>query len=115
MKATAHTFIYSTSPAPAAAAADKALEIAGREPERRIRLWKNTDCLSTGLNQLGLNTGSSVTSIIPAQALDKADIFAAPVIFPACPKTSPRIRFTVTSNRTLSDIDENIETLDGHL
>lgn len=128
VKANAHTFIYSTSPAPAAAAAaDKALEIAEREPERRICLWKNTDYLSTELNRMGLNTGSSVTPIIPvifedeetmfrlAQALDKADIFAAPVIFPACPKNSPRIRFTVTSNHTIADIDEIIETLDDHL
>jgi 8-amino-7-oxononanoate synthase len=128
VKANAHPFIYSTSPSPAAAAAaDKALEIAGREPERRMRLWKNTKYLRTELNRLGLNTGSSVTPIIPvifedeetmlrlAQALDKADIFVAPVIFPACPKNSPRLRFTVTSSHTIADIDEIIETLGSDL
>jgi len=124
IKANAHPFIYSTSPAPATAAgADKALEIAEREPDRRKRLWENTDHLRTVLIRLGLNTGSSVTPIVPvifneehtmfrlALALDKANIFVAPIIFPACPKNSPRLRFTVTSNHSTADIDEVANTL----
>jgi len=51
----------------------------------------------------------------PAQTLDNDNIFAAPVIFTACARNSPRLRFTVTSNHTIVDIDEIIENLDAHL
>ena len=50
-----------------------------------------------------------------AQTLHKANIFVAPVIFPACPKNSPRLRFTVTSSHTVADMDEIIETLGSGL
>lgn len=128
VKANSHPFIYSTSPSPAAtAAADKAMQIAAREPERRERLWKNADYLRSAFEHLGLDTGASATPIIPVifpqadtmfrltQVLDAADIFAAPIIFPACPKNSPRIRFSVTADHTRAELDKVAAILERHL
>jgi 7-keto-8-aminopelargonate synthetase-like enzyme len=51
--------------APFAAAAHKSLEIIGREPARRARLFDVAERLNKGLGELGFDTGPSVTPRIP--------------------------------------------------
>jgi 7-keto-8-aminopelargonate synthetase-like enzyme len=52
-------------PPAAAAAACAALEIIEREPERRQRLWANTERFQGGLRRMGYDIGGSVTPIVP--------------------------------------------------
>ena len=63
----ARSLIFSAAPPPASVAAVlKAIEIIGREPERRERLWENTRFMAAGLRTLGFDTGESASPVIPA-------------------------------------------------
>jgi 7-keto-8-aminopelargonate synthetase-like enzyme len=57
--------IFTTAPAPAAAATLTALEIIQNEPQRRHCLKQNTNALRRILSQSGLNIGNSTTHILP--------------------------------------------------
>ena len=66
MKHTSRPLIFSASPPPASAAAVMAaLDIIDQEPERRERLWHNTNKMMTSLKQMGFDTGNAETPIIP--------------------------------------------------
>ncbi len=62
----ARSFIFSAAmPASNVAAALASLEIIENEPERVDRLWQITERMRSGLKEMGFNTGSSVSPIIP--------------------------------------------------
>ncbi len=58
MKHTSRPLIFSASPPPASVAAViAALDIIDREPERRERLWHNTNKMMKAFKQMGFDTG----------------------------------------------------------
>jgi 8-amino-7-oxononanoate synthase len=62
----ARSFIFSAAmPASNVAAALTSLDIMENEPERVDRLWEVTERMRSGLKEMGFNTGSSVSPIIP--------------------------------------------------
>src|SRR6267378_156415 len=62
----ARPFLFSTSHPPAVAAAClAALEVLETEPQLIDRLWENTRFFKSGLQALGLNTGTSESPITP--------------------------------------------------
>ncbi|MFA7388673.1 MAG: aminotransferase class I/II-fold pyridoxal phosphate-dependent enzyme, partial [Thiohalobacteraceae bacterium] len=120
-------FIYSTSLCPSVTAALlTAVDIVEREPERRENLWDCTRYLLKSLKQLGFNTGTSETPIIPiivddentmfelVAALDADGIFVSPVIYPACPKKEPRVRISLSSDHKIADMDRVLYSLMRH-
>src|SRR6266849_3777945 len=115
----AHSYAYSCALPPAIVAAVlRALEIAGREPELRDRLWSNAKYFRDHLNALGIDTGASTTYIMPLVVGDRArmyqlghelrrrGLFVAPVDFPAVPEDRICFRACVTANHTRADLDE---------
>jgi 7-keto-8-aminopelargonate synthetase-like enzyme len=46
--------------------------------------------------------------------LDGDDIFASPVIYPACPRNKPRVRISLSSEHTIADMDRVIESCERH-
>lgn len=120
-------FIYSTSLCPSVTAALlAAVDIVEKEPERRENLWDCTNYLLKSLKQLGFNTGTSETPIIPiivddentmfefVAALDADGIFVSPVIYPACPKKEPRVRISLSSDHKIADMDRVLYSLMRH-
>ena len=120
-------FIYSTSLCPSVTAALlTAVDIVEKEPERRENLWDCTRYLLKSLKQLGFNTGTSETPIIPiivddentmfelVAALDADGIFVSPVIYPACPKKEPRVRISLSSDHKIADMDRVLYSLMRH-
>lgn len=114
----AKSFIYTTAPpAATAAAALAALGVIEAEPERRGRLWSNRDHLHKGLTQMGYRVAESCSPILPvligdAQAtLALADrllalgVYAPAIRPPTVPKETCRIRTTVTSEHTRDQLD----------
>lgn len=114
MKHTSRALIFSASPAPASVAAViAALDIISREPERRARLWRNTDKMLKAFKQMGFDTGVAVTPIIPLvmgemerafmmwKALSDDGVFVNPVIPPAT--TSGRCLIRTSYMATHSD------------
>jgi glycine C-acetyltransferase/8-amino-7-oxononanoate synthase len=115
---TARSFIYSTAPPPAtAAAALAAIDIVRTEPDRRERLWANRSHFHSGLQAMGYRVGQSQSPIIPiligdtgktvalATRLLELGIYAPAIRPPTVPKGTSRIRTTVTSEHTLDQLE----------
>lgn len=119
---TARTFVFTTSPPAAMAAATiAALDLLQREPERRARLWTNRDVLFQGLIGMGLRLTASSSPILPvvigderltlevAQALLDRGVYAPAIRPPTVPKGSCRIRLTVTAEHTPDHVNHVLE------
>ena len=112
-------FLFSTSHPPAVTAACRAaLRVLQDEPELIDRLWENTRYFKAGLEQLGLNTGSSQSPITPViagegrKAMQLSDrlfaegVFAQGIGYPTVPDEKSRVRTIVTATHTREDLDE---------
>ena len=110
----ARSFVFSTGLAPpAAAAAERALELA---PDRREPLWANVDRLRDGLEALGYDVWGD-THVLPVVVGDRAEALAlderlreagvvAPAIRPpTVPEGTSRIRLAPQATHTDADID----------
>src|SRR2546427_7081044 len=120
----AHSYAYSCALPPAIVAAVlRALEIVGREPELRDRLWANANYFRERLEGIGIDTGVSTTYIMPLVVGDRArmyqlghelrhrGLFVAPVDYPAVPEDRICFRACVTANHTRADLDEALNIL----
>ena len=96
IKHTSRPLIFSASPPPASVASViAALDIIDEEPERRERLWHNTHKMMKAFKQMGYDTGTSETPIIPLlmgemerafmmwKILSDEGVFVNPVVPPA--------------------------------
>jgi 8-amino-7-oxononanoate synthase len=118
LKHHARTLIFSASMPPSAVATVLAcLDVIEREPERRTQLWENADYLRNGLQSLSFDTVTSETPIIPVvtgdmertfvfwRALFDAGVFTNPVLPPAVPESSCRLRTSVMATHTRDHLD----------
>jgi len=116
------SFIYTTALPPAVCAASiTALDIIQNEPERRQRLWQNTELMKKGLDGLGFDTMGSQTPIIPIATKDiqttvdfsrklfEEGIFALGIRPPTVPDGASRLRVTVTSEHTTQDLQNTLD------
>jgi glycine C-acetyltransferase len=119
-------FIFSAALCPAAVAAVlETLAILRSEPERVTRLRENANFLREGLRELGYDTGTSQTAIIPVIFHDEAvtalfsgrlrelGILATPVMFPAVPQGAARLRLCVTAAHSRQDLEFALEAFKG--
>ena len=118
-------FVYSVGMPPLiAASATKSLEIMHREPERVATLHRNAAHFRKVAKEKGLDIGSSVgtavspvvvgdsiSAVILSQQLFKRGINVQPVLYPAVPAKSSRLRFFLTAMHTEAQIDTAIEAL----
>jgi len=118
LKHTARAFVFSAALPPAQTAAAKAsFEVIEQEPERIHCLRRNIDVFIGGLHERGFDTLNSETAIIPVicgrdeQAMEMArrcqdqGLFVLPIVPPAVPEGSSRLRVNVTAGHTLADLD----------
>lgn len=115
-------FIFSAPIPPVnAAVAMTALEVIEDEPERVEKLHKNMVQFREGIKSMGYNTGDTVTAIVPiiiggeeetlqlCKIVNDMGIFICPIVFPAVPKGTSRLRSHVLANHTKDDIEEALE------
>jgi 8-amino-7-oxononanoate synthase len=118
LKHHARALIFSASMPPASiATALAALEVIEEEPELREALWRNTRRMQDGLKSLGYDIGDSETPVIPVligdlgvmlmqwRTLFDAGVFTNPVIPPAVPHDSCRLRISMMATHTNKQID----------
>ncbi|MBL7192103.1 aminotransferase class I/II-fold pyridoxal phosphate-dependent enzyme [bacterium] len=118
LKHNSRALIFSASPPPASVGSVlKALEIIKREPERREKLWENTNRLHKGLRELGFDTKNAETPIIPVlvgdnlkvfkmcRKLQDEGVFVNPVVSPGVPPGDQLIRLSLMSTHTFKQID----------
>ena len=115
-------FIFSAPLPPVTAAVAKAaLEVIEDEPERIENLRKNMKKFRTGIRSMGYNIGESITAIVPLIVGNEEDtlelckmvndegVFICPIIFPAVPKGTNRLRSHVLATHTDEDIEEALD------
>jgi len=129
LKFTAPGFVYSVGMPPAvAAAAIACFDLLEREPERVAKLRANGVRFVEKAKEAGLDVGSSTgLAIVPVMVGDslravhlsnrllERGVNALPIIHPAVPERSARLRFFITSEHTPEQIDEAVAiTADEH-
>ncbi len=120
----ARALIFSASMPPAAVATVlKCLEIIRDEPERRVRLMQNARRMRDSFREIGFDTGPTETPIVPIligpmvktfkfwRALLDAGIFTNPVVPPAVPEGSCRLRTSYMATHTDEQLDFVLETV----
>lgn len=124
LKHNSRALIFSASMSPAnAAAVMAAVEIMIAEPERRVRLWHNTERMKRGLLSIGFDLGDSATPILPVyvrslvgafkmcKRLEEEGVFVNPVVSPAVPVGHELIRLSLMATHTDAQIDFALEKL----
>ena len=122
----ARSFVFSTAPMPAQAAAARAgikvLESAEGE-DRRTRLWSLVDELKNGLIGLGwqlpvvqsailpLMVGAEAEAIALSEQLLEAGVFVPPIRYPTVARGHARLRITVSAAHSSDDIKKLLEVL----
>lgn len=120
----ARSLIFSASmPAPNVAAVLAALDIMETEPGRVESLWRVTERMRSGLQEIGFNTGVSVTPIIPIIIGDMQNAFLAwkmcfergvytnAVVSPAVPADMCLLRTSYMATHTDEQIDRALNIL----
>ncbi len=120
----ARTWVFSTAPPPAiAAAARRALRIVRDEPQHREQLLANVRRFRAGARQLGIPLSASETPIQPlllgqeqraldlSQALFDRGYWVAAIRPPTVPHGTSRLRITFSAAHTAEQIDGLLEGL----
>ncbi len=118
MKHHARSLIFSASMPPyAVATVQKCLELMKTEPERRERVNLIAERMRGEFQSMGYDTGDSETPIIPViigsleatfvfwKRLFEEGVFTNPVVAPAVPETSSRIRTSYMATHTEQNLD----------
>ena len=125
LKFLAPGFLYSVGmPPPVAAASIAALECMQNEPERVTHLTERGQQFLHEARAAGINTGSSAgLAVVPAiigSSLSTARVSAAmferginvqPILYPAVPEKSARLRFFMSYQHTEEQINHTIQAL----
>jgi 8-amino-7-oxononanoate synthase len=124
LRLTAGAFVFSVGMPPViATSVEKSLELMHREPERVARLQHNSRYFVDYAKRKGLDTGlgmgtavapivigDSIATVIMSQELLNRGINVLPVLYPAVPVKSSRLRFFLTAMHTEQDIETAIDT-----
>lgn len=125
MKHTSRPLIFSASPPPASVASViAALDIIDQEPERRERLWHNTNKMMKAFKEMGFDTGVAETPIIPLlmgemerafkmwKILSEEGVFVNPVVPPATTPGRCLIRTSYMATHTDEMLDRVLVILE---
>jgi 7-keto-8-aminopelargonate synthetase-like enzyme len=126
LKHVARAFVFSAAlPPPSVAAAKAALEVIEEEPERVAKLQRNIGLFLGGLKARGFDTLQSETAIVPiicgkdektlmmCKLAQQKGLFVLPVLSPAIPPGTSRIRAAVTAAHSEADIDRALDILEA--
>ena len=125
LKFLAPGFLYSVGmPPPVAASSLAALQCMQREPERVTRLVERGQQFLHEARSAGINAGNSAgLAVVPAiigSSLSTARVSAAmfdrginvqPILYPAVPEKSARLRFFISCQHTPEQIHETVDAL----
>ncbi|MHA1417981.1 MAG: aminotransferase class I/II-fold pyridoxal phosphate-dependent enzyme [Candidatus Heimdallarchaeaceae archaeon] len=126
LRYTSNAFVFSAALPPVmTAVALKALDIIETEKDRIQALQKNIATFISRVNELGFNTlKSKDTPIIPviigddiktfkfAKKMKKEGVLVPPIVYPAVPRDSGRLRCCVMATHTEDDMEKIISTIE---
>jgi 8-amino-7-oxononanoate synthase len=113
------SMIFSASLPPSlVASVSTALDIIEEQPQLRTQLWKNTHKMLEGYKELGYDTGTSETPIVPiiikdsikvyemCRLLFEHGVFVNPVVSPAVPPGRELLRTSYMATHTEEQLDK---------
>jgi glycine C-acetyltransferase len=119
------TWLLSSSHPPAIAAATIAsIDVLENEPEHVDNLWENTNYFKKAVEDLGFNTGNTMTPIIPlivgepgkanklADRLYEEGVFVTPIVYPMVARELSRIRVQMNAKLTKKQLDKVFDLLE---
>ena len=125
LKHVARAFVFSAAlPPPAAAAAKAAFEVIEEEPQRVAKLQRNVRFFLDGLRARGFDTLQSETAIVPiicgkdektlmmCKLAQEKGLFVMPILSPAVPPGTSRLRAAVTAAHSEGDINQALDVLE---
>lgn len=113
-----------TTPPGSATGIIKAIELIDEEPQWRSKLWENISYFRKGLNDMGLDTGTTCSAVVPVKIGDphitgdvgkmllEQGIYANPIIYPAVARKNARIRMSVTATHEREHLDKTLNAFD---
>lgn len=115
-------FLFSSAmTVPDVAACLEAVDILEESTELVDKLWDNTDYFKSEMENLGFDTGESVTPITPvmlgeapmaqefSRKLFESGVFAMSIGFPTVPQGKARIRVMISAAHEKEDLDQGLE------
>ncbi len=115
-------FLFSSAmTVPDVAACLEAVDILEESTELVDKLWANTDYFKSEMENLGFDTGESVTPITPvmlgkaplaqefSRKLFESGVFAMSIGFPTVPQGKARIRVMISAAHEKEDLDQGLE------
>ncbi len=115
-------FLFSSAmTVPDVAACLEAVDILEESTELVDKLWANADYFKSEMENLGFDTGKSVTPITPvmlgeaplaqefSRKLFEAGVFAMSIGFPTVPRGKARIRVMISAAHDRDDLDQGLE------
>lgn len=123
LRYTMRPYMFTASASPASVATSiAALDVLSKEPQRRRRLWDNSQRLFDGLRALGLETGTDVVSPVIAvkmpdelttiakwNALFEAGVYVNMAVPPGTPNRLCLLRCSVSAAHIFEDIDRIVD------
>ncbi len=119
IKHTGRSMIFSASLPPAlVASVSTALDIIEEQPQLRAQLWKNTHKMLRGYKELGFDTGTSETPIVPiiigdsiktfemCKLLFENGVFVNPIVSPATPPGRELLRTSYMATHREEQLDK---------
>jgi 8-amino-7-oxononanoate synthase len=119
IKHVGRSMIFSASLPPSlVASVSTALDIIEEQPQLRTQLWKNTHKMLKGYKELGYDTGTSETPIVPiiirdsikvyemCKFLFENGVFVNPVVSPAVPPGRELLRTSYMATHTEEQLDK---------
>jgi len=113
-----------TTPPSIATGIIKAIELIDEEPHWRAKLWENINYFKKGLDDLGLDTGTTCSAVIPVKIgdphitgdvgkmlLDRG-IYTNPIIYPAVARKDARIRMSITATHERDHLDKTLNAFE---
>lgn len=109
---------FSATSSPAVAGVTAAIQLIDREPQWRDMLWDNVHYFKRGLEDIGMDTGPTVSAIIPVKIGDphktsdagrlllELGIYTNPILYPAVSKKDARIRMSLMATHTKEQLDK---------
>lgn len=113
-----------TTPPGSATGIVKAIDLIDEEPQWRAKLWENINYFKKGLDDLGLDTGTTCSAVVPVKIGDPHitgdvgkmllayGIYANPIIYPAVARKDARIRMSVTATHEKEHLDKTLNAFE---
>jgi glycine C-acetyltransferase len=113
-----------TTPPGTAAGIIKAIDLIDEEPQLRAKLWENINYFKKGLDDMGMDTGTTCSAVVPVKIGDihttmetgkmllERGVYTNPIMYPAVARKDARIRMSVTASHEIEHLDKTLNAFE---